>query len=147
MFAVYHDQNQSPAVPTAAVPHPDGSCPPSGCNCGTQPCGGYLWDHRNTSLRKYLIDEFMLGPTGLGSPAVKGFFIDDFWCSDLLCKQLGCSCGDPRQGPSEIVNTSQADMGLNDADIKDLTLGWCAAARMLTGHLSPAVCCSSKQLV
>lgn len=123
--------------------------------CARPQCGGYLWDHRNASLQKFLIDEFMLGPTGLGSSAISGFFIDgertttapsllrshwiflsqrglgwaaqfpvDFWCSDLLCKDLGCSCGDPRQGPSEIVNTSQADMGLTDRDIKDITIAW-----------------------
>lgn len=26
-----------------------------------------LWDHRNASLREWLINEFILGPTGLGN--------------------------------------------------------------------------------
>jgi hypothetical protein len=55
------------------------------------------------------VDEFMGGKTGLGNPAIDGFFIDDFWCSDLLIKENGWrgGCSDPRQGPTEIVNTSQ----------------------------------------
>ena len=39
----YHDQEQTPAVPTAASPHPDGSCTDDVCDCGTQPCGEYLY--------------------------------------------------------------------------------------------------------
>jgi hypothetical protein len=35
----YHDQEQTPAVPTAAQPHPDGSCTDGECDVGTQPCG------------------------------------------------------------------------------------------------------------
>ena len=36
------------------------------------PCTGeYLWDHRNESLRQYLIDN-VLGPTGLGDSNITG---------------------------------------------------------------------------
>jgi hypothetical protein len=35
----YHDQEQTPGVPTAAQPHPDGVCTDGECDCGTQPCG------------------------------------------------------------------------------------------------------------
>ena len=38
-----------------------------------------------------------------GSPAVDGMFIDDYWCSNLICSEhpntAGCPCSDP-------VNTS-----------------------------------------
>ena len=44
------------------------------------PCGEYLWDHRNQSLRTWLVNEFILGnETGLGNAAVDGFFFDDGW--------------------------------------------------------------------
>ena len=36
----YHDQLQTPEVPTTADPHPDGSCSSAGCDCGANPCGG-----------------------------------------------------------------------------------------------------------
>ena len=36
---LYHDQVQTPAVPTAALPHPDGVCTDNECDCGAQPCG------------------------------------------------------------------------------------------------------------
>ena len=38
--AMYHDQMQTPAVPTAAAPNPDGSCTEKECDCGDGiPCG------------------------------------------------------------------------------------------------------------
>jgi len=124
----YHDQNQSPGVPNID-PHPDGKCDPNkGCNCGSQPCGGYVWDHRNGSmLRNFLVDEFI--GNALAHPTVDGFFLDDYWCSDQICREsnntvAGCPCGDPAQGPTEIVKTSITDMGLSDADVKDVTLAW-----------------------
>ncbi len=40
----------------------------------------YLFDHRNGSmLTKWLLEEYIGGPTGIDSPLVDGFFIDDFW--------------------------------------------------------------------
>ncbi|CAE8624234.1 unnamed protein product [Polarella glacialis] len=125
----YHDQEQTPAVPTAAQPHPDGSCTDGVCDCGTQPCGEYLFDHRNGSmLRDWLIKEHIGGPAGLRNPSVHGFFMDDYWCSNLICAQdpsvAGCPCRDPVQGPTEVDKNNQADMGLSDEDVRDIALGW-----------------------
>ena len=125
----YHDQEQTPAVPTPAAPHPDGSCGSGVCDCGDSPCGEYLFDHRNGSmLREWIVNELILGPTGVGDAAIDGLFIDDFWCSDLICKDdpsvAGCPCGDPVQGPTEEDRHSQADMGLSDEAVRDLTIGW-----------------------
>jgi len=66
---LYHDQEQTPAVPTAVQPNPDGSCLETGCDCGRDlPCGEYLWDHRNGSqLRQWLLQEHILSPTALGN--------------------------------------------------------------------------------
>jgi hypothetical protein len=126
----YHDQLQTPEVPTADNPTPDGSCSYNRCDCGSQPCGEYLFDHRNgTMLREWIVNEVILGATALGHPYIDGLFLDDFWCSDLLCANsnnaiLGCPCNDPVQGPTEIDANSQSDMGLSDADIADITLEW-----------------------
>merc|ERR550514_2232848 len=51
----YHDQDQTPEHP-----HGDGSCEDE-CDCGPVPCGEYLFDHRNESLRRWLVDEFIMG--------------------------------------------------------------------------------------
>ena len=51
-----------------------------GHDCGDViPCGDYVFDHRNASLRKWLIATHMLGPRGLGHPSVDGFLLDDWW--------------------------------------------------------------------
>lgn len=125
----YHDQEQTPAVPTQGQPHPDGACTDGVCDCGSQPCGEYLFDHRNgTMLRDWLIKEHIGGKTGIGSPSISGLFMDDFWCSNLVCNAnpsvAGCPCGDPVQGPTEVDKHNQADMGLSDKDVRDITLAW-----------------------
>jgi len=128
----YHDQEQTPAVPTEDDPNPDGSCPPvedGGCDCGTQPCGEYLFDHRNgTQLLSWLLENHILSMTAVGHPSIDGLFMDDFWCSDLICADSpttpGCPCSDPVQGATEIDRNQQADMDLSDEDIRDLYLAW-----------------------
>jgi hypothetical protein len=119
----YHDQVQTPAVPSPSNPDPDGKCV-GYCDCGVNiPCGEYLFDHRNgTMLRTWLVDEILRGPTFLGNSAIKGMFIDDFWCANLI-NGTG-NCNDPVQGPTEIDSHSQIDMGLSDQDIADITNGW-----------------------
>jgi len=126
----YHDQEQTPEVPTPTNPHPDGSCTDGRCDCGVHPCGEYLFDHRNgTMLREFIINDLILSPTALGHPAIDGLFLDDYWCSDLLCEHsnntiAGCPCNDPVQGPTEIDRHSQFDMSLTDQDIRDMTVQW-----------------------
>jgi hypothetical protein len=124
----YHDQEQTPQVPSASNPHPDGSCVDY-CECGTHPCGEYLFDHRNgTMLREWILEELILGDTAVGHAAIDGLFLDDYWCSDLICDTLpqtdGCPCDDPVQGPTEIDVHSQIDMGLSDKDILEITIEW-----------------------
>eukprot|EP01060_Flectonema_neradi_P038414 TRINITY_DN8043_c0_g2_i1.p1 TRINITY_DN8043_c0_g2~~TRINITY_DN8043_c0_g2_i1.p1 ORF type:complete len:439 (+),score=113.64 TRINITY_DN8043_c0_g2_i1:63-1319(+) len=117
----YHDQEQTPEVPTPEKPHPDGSCTEGECDCGNNPCGEYLWDHRNgTMLREFLINEHVLGKTGIGHPDIDGLFIDDFWCSEII----NGTCTDPVQGASEEDKHQQVDMGLSDQDILDITNEW-----------------------
>ena len=84
-----HDQEQTPSHGSA---HPDGNCTDA-CDCGPGlPCGEYLWDHRNGSmLQDFLVNEYILGPDGVGNENVTGVFIDDYWCyvSSRHCWHLG----------------------------------------------------------
>jgi hypothetical protein len=93
------------------------------------PCGEYVYDHRNESLRDFIINEVFLGETGMADPSITGFFVDDFWCSNLICEEsnntiAGCPCSDPVQGPTEMDKNFQADTGLSDEDIRDITIAW-----------------------
>jgi len=69
---LYHDQEQTPGYP-----HGDGDCP-GPCDCGVNPCGEYLWDHRNASLQDFLIAD-LLGPNLIGNANLSGAFLDDEW--------------------------------------------------------------------
>ena len=71
----YHDQEQTPAHGEAK---PDGNCIDK-CDCGEGlPCGEYLFDHRNGSmLQTWLVDEYILGPNGVGNENITGVFIDE----------------------------------------------------------------------
>jgi hypothetical protein len=68
------------------------------------------------------------GPNGVDNPNISGLFIDDFWCSDLICAAdpsvSSCPCTDPVQGPTEVDRFSQLDMGLSDVDVAAITKGW-----------------------
>jgi len=121
----YHDQLQTPEVPTPDDPNPDGSCD-GYCDCGSQPCGEYLFDHRNgTMLLEFLINEHIGGEFGLDNPNIDGFFMDDYWCSDIEQQQKGLdACRNPAQGPSEVDKFNQEDMGLSDEDVLDITKAW-----------------------
>ena len=120
----YHDQLQTPQVPSPANPNPDGACA-GYCDVGAGvPAGEFLWDHRNTTVRDFLV-EVITGPAFLGADGgnlVSGLFIDDFWCSDIVNGTGACT--DPVQGPTEIDAHSQRDMGLSDEDVRDITVGW-----------------------
>ncbi|GAB5362746.1 hypothetical protein AAMO2058_000824700 [Amorphochlora amoebiformis] len=84
----YHDQEQTPEVPTKKVPEPDGTCTEGVCDCGVNPCGEYLFDHRNGSmLRNWILNELVLGPTAIGDKNIDGLFMDDYWCSNLICEE------------------------------------------------------------
>lgn len=118
----YHDQEQTPAFVTPRNPSPGIPCYEP-CDCGTLPCGEYLFDHRNGSqLTEWLLKHYILSPTALGSDAISGLFIDDFWCSlDVNSTQ---DCNDPVPGPSEIDSNSQMDMGLTNRSVWEITTGW-----------------------
>jgi hypothetical protein len=126
---LYHDQEQTPQVPTRENPHPDSGTCSGYCDCGKHhPCGEYLFDHRNgTMLRDFLVHEIVL--PALADGVVDGLFLDDYWCSNLICQETanyasGCPCTDPAQGPTEVESHAAYDMGLTDVDIRDITVEW-----------------------
>ena len=101
----YHDQEQTPGHP-----HGDGNCVQFPCDCGCVPCGEYLWDHRNQSLRKWLVEVHLTGDTALDNPNIDGIFTDDEWNSP--------------GGPTEVDAQSVEDMGLSSKDVADITANW-----------------------
>jgi hypothetical protein len=121
---LYHDQDQTPEHPSG-----DGSCTEV-CDCGgVVPCGEYLWDHRNASLRTFLIEEFILGPTGLGNENVSGFYLDDGWVNVSAAIQPwqpkeGFCDHSAIGGPTEEDYHCTEDMGLTQQDTTDITAGW-----------------------
>ena len=75
----YHDQTLVPNVldPKSADParrHPSGACVGS-CDCGKHPCGEYVFDLRNESLRQWMLDVYIGGPLGMGHKDVSGMFL------------------------------------------------------------------------
>lgn len=72
---LYHSQDQTPEHSTGRKECTDD------CDCNGVPCGEYLWDHRNASLREWLVTEHVLGTSsrgmdGLANPNVTGFYFD-----------------------------------------------------------------------
>ena len=39
----------------------------------------YIWDHRNASLRTWLVEEHVMGRLGMGNTNITGFYFDDEW--------------------------------------------------------------------
>lgn len=71
-----------------------------------------VFNHRNESLRPWLIHTMFLGnATGGGNPAVDGFYVDDGWSA---------------KGPSEMDKDSVAKMGMSVADVKAMITAWSA---------------------
>lgn len=120
---LYHDQEQTPGFP-----HGDGSCP-GPCNCGIHPCGEYLYNYLTPgidALTTHIVDEFILGPTGLGNGNLSGFYLDDEWYNSSFYPS-GCS-GSPVGGPTEEDVHCLTDMG-HAGDIAwttAMTDAWCA---------------------
>ena len=53
----YHPTGAGDVAPPSLA-HQPALCADGICDCGPGlPCGEYLWDHRNQSLRQWLVDE------------------------------------------------------------------------------------------
>jgi len=108
---MYHDQEQTPSYPGNENA---GACP-GPCDCGGVPCGEYLFDHvgGGAALRSFLINDYILGPTGMGNPNISGFYIDDQWFNYSVYNTSRPECSNPAiGGPTEINVDCGLDMGL-----------------------------------
>jgi hypothetical protein len=119
----YHDQDQTPQHP-----HGDGSCAEP-CDCGPVPCGEYLFNHANDTLRDFLVNEIILGPTGLGNPNISGVYLDDGWANTSQPilpwePSIGFCDHSSIGGATEEDFYCTADMGLTQADTTAITDGW-----------------------
>ena len=122
---LYHDQDQTPEHP-----HGDGSCADA-CDCGEGlPCGEYLWDHRNASLRAWLVDQYVMSPSsGVGNENVDGIFLDDGWSnrsepSAPWWPKEGFCSADAHGGATEEMANCTVDMGLGKGDVQAVYDGW-----------------------
>ena len=61
----FHMQEQTPNYP-----HGDGDCAAPACDCGTKPCGFYLWNHSSTTVvngqtfQDWFIHDYMFNEVG-----------------------------------------------------------------------------------
>lgn len=103
----YHSQEQSPGYPTG-----DGNCAAPGCDCGSTPCGLYVFNHssdavvKGQTFQQWFVHSYMLNSVG-SSPLVSGFFWDDVW--------------NPQCNIHDQVKDTCKDMGLTQADLNQLT--------------------------
>jgi len=147
---LYHSQEQSPGFP-----HGDGDCAAPGCDCGSVPCGFYVWNHSSTSavngqtFQDWFVNDYMLNDVGR-SPLVSGFFWDDVWnpacnihdqvpntCADMgfNCSKGDLQCTDPR------LAQLTADYQRNMAALRNATLnaGKFAWQMLWTGGAEDAI--------
>lgn len=129
---LYHSQDQTPEHMTGRK-----ECIKD-CDCNGVPCGEYIWDHRNASLREWLVNEHVMGASsggtdGMANPNVTGFYFDDYWSESGEGWSHGPSglppptrpnLNDCKTGPSEIQSDCLKDMGLTNQDVLDLNAGW-----------------------
>ena len=118
----FHTQMDTP------LPHKGGygQChptqPKTGCDCGTKPCGFYVFNHSATAVvngqtfQDWFLDTYMFNEIG-GSALVNGFYWDDTWYP-------GGVGDDPEPGMNE-------DMGLTKAQLLQLTASYDATMAIL----------------
>ena len=70
----YHDQTQSPQSGANCSGCKNcGCCVDGACDVGAQPCGEYLWNHANGTMRRdFLVNEYIGGEAGLSNPSIDG---------------------------------------------------------------------------
>jgi len=103
-----HYKNASGNTATTNLYHDFGQTPGGDCGNNVQ-CGEYLFDHRNDTLREFLINEYIVSQNGVLNPAIDGIFLDDNWSAD---------------GPAEEDPKCIEIIGLSKADITNLTNAW-----------------------
>jgi len=103
-----HYKNASGNTASTNLYHDFGQTPGGDCGNGVE-CGEYLFDHRNDTLREWLINEYVVSQNGVLNPAIDGVFFDDNWSAS---------------GPAEEDPKCIEIIGLSKKDISDLTNAW-----------------------
>jgi hypothetical protein len=125
----FHTQMDTP------LPGPGGygECTPPACNCGSKPCGFYVYNHSSDAVingqtfQDWFVNSYMLDSVG-ASDFVDGFFWDDYF-------------SDSGDMGDNTKNATQ-DMGLTPADLAQLTTSYDAnmaalrAATLAAGKFS-----------
>ncbi len=96
------------------------------------PCGEYLFDHRNATLRQWLTDVYIMGSTngtGVNNSAIGGLYIDDGWTDTqdpiLPWEPPNGYCDhNIYGGPTEVDYKCIQDMNLSATDVENITFGW-----------------------
>ena len=114
-------------------------CPGGKCDCGCVPCGQYLWDHRNQTLRNWLVEVHATGPHSVEHPAIDGLYIDDQWrvTGAQSSRSPECSpAGSPACiFPTEISNESIANVGLTLEQRVEMKGNWTLTMREMHAAL------------
>jgi len=103
-----HYKNASGNTASTNLYHDFGQTPGGDCGKGVE-CGEYLFDHRNDTLREWLINEYVVSQNGVLNPAIDGVFFDDNWSAS---------------GPAEEDPKCIEIIGLSKQDISELTRAW-----------------------
>ena len=95
-----------------------------------------MWDHRNASLREWIVQEHVMGARqGMGNANVSGFYFDDYWLLSGEDWSRGPAALPQRTakdvnltecatGPSELDQHCLLDTGLSADDVVALMEGW-----------------------
>ena len=73
-------------------------------------------------LRSYLVNTYVMGPTGLGSPFIDGVSLDDGWYDSQQIGANDCT-GSPVGGPTEVDSFCAIDMNLTQVGLWLLLFG------------------------
>lgn len=108
----FHTQMDTPNLPGRGG---YGTCAPPACNCGSKPCGFYVFNHSSDvvvngqTFQEWFIHSYMLDSVGASS-FTDGFFWDDFWSAS----------GDM----GDNTKNATVDMGLTPSDLAQLTASY-----------------------
>ena len=115
-------QEQTPGYPSG-----DGNCAAPGCDCGSFPCGFYLWNHSSTTVvngqtfQDWFIHSYVFNAVG-ASPLVSGYFMDDFWP------------GSSGSFPDASAGRIPADTGMSPAEMQLITQSYEANMAALNAY-------------
>ena len=118
----FHTQMDTPKPPGQRG---YGTCTPPACNCGSKPCGFYVFNHSSDavvhgqSFQDWFIDSYVLNAAGM-SPAVSGFYWDDYFS--------------PTGDMGDNTPNATEDMGLTPADLLQLTASYRANMAVLANR-------------